>query len=94
LIQLTEERALLAKVLDGREHQTSPTITIGVENQLPQLAPFTLVTSEYRLGGVSGVIGVIGPTRMPYEKVAAIVEYTSRLMGELMTAGPKSGPLH
>jgi heat-inducible transcriptional repressor len=94
LIELTEERELLAKVLDGREHATSPTITIGVENQLPQLAPFTLVTSEYCLGGVSGVIGVIGPTRMPYEKVAAIVEYTSRLIGELMNPGPKPGALH
>jgi preprotein translocase subunit Sec63 len=29
------------------------------------------------------VLGVIGPTRMPYEKVAAIVEYTSNLMSEL-----------
>jgi heat-inducible transcriptional repressor len=86
LIELTEERELLARVLAGREHATSPTITIGVENELPQLAPFTLVTSEYKLGNVSGVIGVIGPTRMSYEKVAAIVEYTSRLIGQLMPA--------
>jgi heat-inducible transcriptional repressor len=59
-----------------------------VENELPQLAPFTLVTSEYRLGNLSGVIGVIGPTRMSYEKVAAIVEYTSRLIGQLMPPQP------
>ncbi|HSL70032.1 MAG TPA: heat-inducible transcriptional repressor HrcA, partial [Longimicrobiales bacterium] len=71
LIELTEERELLSRVLEGRDHDRTPTITIGVEHQLPQLAPFTLVTSEYRLGNVSGVIGVIGPTRMPYEKVAA-----------------------
>jgi heat-inducible transcriptional repressor len=91
LIELTEERELLAKVLAGREHEISPTITIGVENQLPQLSPFTLVTSEYRMGGVSGVIGVIGPTRMPYEKIAAIVEYSSRLIGELMAPGASTG---
>ena len=83
LIELTEERELLSRVLAGRAHQISPTITIGVENEEPQLAPFTLVTSEYRMSGVSGVIGVLGPTRMPYEKVAAIVEYTSRLIGDL-----------
>ena len=94
LIELTEERDLLAKVLSGREHEISPTITIGVEHQLPQLAPFTLVTSEYHLGGVSGVIGVLGPTRMPYEKVAAIVEYTSRLISELMTSGQRDPKLH
>jgi transcriptional regulator of heat shock response len=33
------------------------------------------------------VLGVIGPTRMPYEKVAAIVEYTSNLMSELVSPG-------
>ena len=94
LIELTEERELLSRVLEGRDHDRTPTITIGVEHQLPQLAPFTLVTSEYRLGNVSGVIGVIGPTRMPYEKVAAIVEYTSRLLSELATPGKRDPKLH
>jgi heat-inducible transcriptional repressor len=84
LIELTEERGLLAAALVGRDHAVSPTITIGVENGVPRLAQFTLVTSEYRLGNLKGVIGVIGPTRMPYEKVAAIVGYTSRLISELM----------
>jgi heat-inducible transcriptional repressor len=41
------------------------------------------VTSEYRFGNLRGVMGVIGPTRMPYEKVAAIVDYTSLLLSEL-----------
>lgn len=85
LIELTEERELLSRVLAGRSHEAMPVITIGAENEHPQLAGFTLVTSEYRLGNLSGVIGVIGPTRMPYEKVAAIVEYTSKLVTNLMS---------
>jgi heat-inducible transcriptional repressor len=89
LIELTEERSLLAAVLAGRAHTSAPTITIGLENGLPQLAAFTLITSEYRSGNLTGVIGVIGPTRMPYEKVAAIVGYTSQLVCELM---PADGP--
>ena len=64
------------------------TITIGTENPDPRLARFTLVTSEYRLGNLCGVVGVIGPTRMPYEKVAALVQYSSALMNEL--ANPPS----
>ncbi|HEX6559806.1 MAG TPA: heat-inducible transcriptional repressor HrcA [Longimicrobiales bacterium] len=83
LIELTEERELLADVLSAREHHQFPVITIGAENTDPRLNRFTLVTSEYRMGNVSGVLGVLGPTRMPYEKVAAIVEHTSRLMSEL-----------
>jgi heat-inducible transcriptional repressor len=83
LIELTEEKELLADVLVARPHDSAPTITIGGEHGQPQLQSLTLVTAEYRLGKVSGVLGVIGPTRMPYEKVAAIVEYTSNLMSEL-----------
>lgn len=83
LIELTEQKDLLTDVLTAREHDSTPTITIGGEHGNPKLQTLTLVTSEYRMGNVTGVLGVIGPTRMPYEKVAAIVEYTSNLMSEL-----------
>lgn len=82
LIELTEERELLADILHSRSHDHLPVITIGGENSDPRLSRFTLVTSEYKMGNVSGVLGILGPTRMPYEKVAAIVEHTSRLMSE------------
>ena len=83
LLELTEQRDLLKGMLTTRAHDQAPTITIGAENRDPRLDRFTLVTSEYRLGNLSGVLGVIGPTRMPYEKVAAIVQYSSALMTEL-----------
>ena len=60
------------------------TITIGSEHQDPKLAPFTLVTASYRLGALAGVIGVMGPTRLPYDKIVALVAHTSRLVGELL----------
>lgn len=84
LMELTEKRELLAAVLGDREHQTRLEITIGREHQHAELSKFTLVTSQYRSGGLSGVIGVIGPTRMPYENVAAIVERTSGLLSEML----------
>ncbi|HSJ14031.1 MAG TPA: heat-inducible transcriptional repressor HrcA [Longimicrobiales bacterium] len=83
LIELTEEPDLLGTLLAKRAHPGSSTITIGGEHRDPRLAPFTLITSEYRFGNLSGVLGVLGPTRMPYEKVAAIVEYASMLMSEI-----------
>ena len=42
------------------------------------------MTAEYRAGALIGVIGVIGPTRMPYEKVIPLVSHTSRLVTELL----------
>ena len=84
LIELTEQRALLADVLGNREHKGGLKITIGSENPEEALSDFTLVTAEYRVGRLKGVIGVIGPTRMPYDKVIAIVDYTSTLVNSVL----------
>ena len=50
----------------------------------PRLADFTLVTSSYQAGDLKGVIGVMGPTRMPYDKIIGLVEHTSRLVEGLL----------
>jgi len=83
LLEVTERRDLLREALAQR---TAPglTITIGSEHLDPKLATFTLVTSPYRSGPLSGVIGVLGPTRMPYDKIVALVDHTSRLVQELL----------
>lgn len=84
LIELTERRDLLHEVLLDRDHGGGIKITIGGEHETEALSDFTLVTAEYRLGGMTGVIGVIGPTRMPYEKVIAIVDQTSSLVNAIL----------
>ena len=83
LLDLTERRDLLRQAFEDH-HRRGLTITIGTENTDPQLTEFTLVTSSYRSGGLSGVIGVLGPTRMPYEKIIGLVEHTSRMVEGLM----------
>lgn len=85
LIELTEQRDVLADAVGRREHGAGNIrITIGGENDSSILSDFTLVTAEYRAGDLKGVIGVIGPTRMPYEKVVTIVEYTSSLVSRVL----------
>jgi heat-inducible transcriptional repressor len=84
LIDLTEQRDLLATAVGTREHGGQLKITIGEENDESVLSEFTLVTAEYSVGGLKGVIGVIGPTRMPYEKVVTIVDYTSSLVTKVL----------
>ncbi|MCE2942819.1 MAG: heat-inducible transcriptional repressor HrcA [Gemmatimonadota bacterium] len=84
VIALTETRARLADALRGRASGSGITITIGTEHGEPVLQPFTVVTAAYRSGPVSGVIGVIGPTRMPYDKVIALVRHTSQLVTDLI----------
>lgn len=84
LITLTETRTHLAELLRKRAQTPGVSITIGDEHGSQLLGGLTLVTAEYRSGSLSGVIGVIGPTRMPYEKVIALVTHTSSLVTDLL----------
>jgi heat-inducible transcriptional repressor len=83
LMEVTERRDLLREALAKRLGR-GLSITIGSEHRDATLAPFTLVTASYQLGPLTGVIGVMGPTRMPYDKIVALVDHTSRLVGELL----------
>lgn len=84
LLAFTEAPALIADVLRRRSPQPGITITIGNEHGDPRLDRFTIVTAEYHFGSLSGVIGVIGPTRMPYRKVISLVGHASRLVSDLL----------
>lgn len=84
LLELTEEPDALAAALEARR-RLGVNITIGGEHADPRLAGFTLITSSYRTGDAVGVIGVVGPTRMPYDKIVSLVDHTSRLVEDLLT---------
>ena len=84
LLALTETPARLAEAIRKRSAGQGINITIGNEHNDPDLEEFTVVTSEYQVGSLSGVIGVIGPTRMPYDKVISLVSHTSRLLTDLL----------
>jgi heat-inducible transcriptional repressor len=84
LVALTEKSEDLADLLRKRSDVGGITISIGAEHSDPRLQKFTVVTAQYHAAGLSGVIGVIGPTRMPYEKVISLVTHTSKLITELL----------
>jgi len=84
LVALTETREHLGDLLRARSDTPGITITIGNEHRDPKLENFTIVTAQYHSGSVAGVIGVIGPTRMPYDKVITLVTHTSRLLTDLL----------
>jgi heat-inducible transcriptional repressor len=83
LLSITERRERLREALAERRRDGLQ-ITIGAEHGDPELSSFTLVTSTYRRGGATGVIGVLGPTRMPYDKIIGLVEHTGRLVEGLL----------
>jgi heat-inducible transcriptional repressor len=57
-------------------------IFIGEESGYGMLEECSMVTAPYTVGGrILGVLGVIGPTRMAYDRVIPIVDATARLLG-------------
>jgi heat-inducible transcriptional repressor len=84
LLELTDTRAQLGEILRRRATAPGISISIGNEHGDRRLENFTIVTAEYSAGALSGIIGVIGPTRMPYEKVIALVRHTSLLVSDIL----------
>jgi len=60
-------------------------ITIGKENRFDQIINCSLVTSTYRVGKITGRIGIIGPTRMEYSKLVSLVDYTARTITDMLS---------
>ena len=64
-------------------------ITIGPENLAEELRDSSVVAARYDIGDdMSGIIGVVGPTRMDYSKVAARLSYIARGLGWVLSGKP------
>jgi heat-inducible transcriptional repressor len=90
LFQMFEEKGRLVKILNECISANSPEgvkIAIGSEVGVPGMRDFTLITSSYASSDhTTGVLGIIGPTRMEYERGISIVGYLGRLIGEMINA--------
>lgn len=82
LIGMLEAREHVAHLLSDRAPGTF--ITIGDEHESPELKNCSLLTSTYSVGNVSGVIGIIGPTRLPYSRLVPLVQYVANLTEEML----------
>ena len=61
-------------------------ITIGSENESPEMKDCSVVTATYKIGdNPIGSLGIIGPTRMNYSKVLAILGYMGQSLSEMLT---------
>jgi len=84
LMEVLEDRQAILCLLASRATEDGVTITIGSENPSESMRDCSLVTSVYEVGNVRGLIGVLGPTRMRYSKLACLVDYAAKLTGRLL----------
>jgi heat-inducible transcriptional repressor len=85
LIELIEEKRLLAELVSARGIKEGITIAIGKEIERGEMQSCSLVASSYKAGKVSGTIGIIGPTRMRYAKLVSLVDYTAKLLSDILS---------
>ncbi|MFZ9708921.1 MAG: heat-inducible transcriptional repressor HrcA [Steroidobacteraceae bacterium] len=87
LFEAFNEKRDFLHLLDQSLHAEGIQIFIGQESGYQELDDCSLVTAPYSGDdGIMGVIGVIGPTRMAYERVIPIVDITARLLGSALNS--------
>ena len=72
--------------LVSRDGGMEITIRIGPENGRPELNDCSIVTASYRLGDHStGTLGIIGPTRMNYNRVISVLDFMGRALSDVLS---------
>jgi heat-inducible transcriptional repressor len=86
LFELFEQKTELMRLLDVSSRAEGVRIFIGGDSQVVPYEELSVVTAPYEVDGrLVGTLGVIGPTRMAYERMIRIVDITARMVGNALT---------
>lgn len=87
LFEIFERRTSLMQLLDNSQRAEGIQIFIGGESGYLPLDECSMITAPYEADGqVVGTLGVIGPTRMAYERVIPIVDVTAKLLSNALSS--------
>lgn len=88
LFEDLEQKEQLISLLDGVRDGEGVRIFIGAETRLFSLSGSAVIAAPYMTGSqrVVGAIGVIGPARLNYARIIPLVDYTARVLGQVMNA--------
>jgi heat-inducible transcriptional repressor len=86
LFDVFDQKTSLLQLLDVSSHAQGVQIFIGGESTLVPIEEMSVVTAPYEVDGkIVGTLGVIGPTRMAYNRVIPIVDITARLLSTALS---------
>lgn len=86
LFELFEEKTQVMRLLDISSQADGVRIFIGGESQAVPFEELSVVSAPFEVDGeVVGTLGVIGPQRMPYERMIQIVDITAKLVGNALS---------
>ena len=89
---LFEEKAQLLRLLDISSQAQGVRIYIGGESHIVPVEELSIVSAPYAVDGqIVGTLGVIGPTRMHYDRMIQIVDITAKMVGNALSHQPPPG---
>lgn len=84
MLNLLESKQIVIHLFEQSESPGELSITIGEENRDEFIKYCSLITTSYHIGSVTGTLGVIGPTRMRYPKVIALVDFMAKVLTQVL----------
>jgi heat-inducible transcriptional repressor len=84
IIELIEDKDVIIHIMEksSESKKEEVYISIGSENLEKKLKEYSFVSKEYKFGESSGTLGIIGPKRMEYSRIVAIVDYLAKVLSE------------
>lgn len=84
IIELIEDKDVIIHIMEksSESKKEEVYISIGSENVEKKLKDYSFVSKEYKFGETSGTLGIIGPKRMEYSRIVAIVDYLAKVLSE------------
>lgn len=84
LMELLERKTIFSSILSQMSENERVRVVIGSENPESMMHDFSIVVGRYGMPKQSGTIGVIGPTRMPYDRAVSAIRFLSDTMSEMI----------
>jgi len=87
IIELIENKDIVVHIFENKHYNITKgevLVSIGSENEDLKLEEYSLVKKEYTVEDIHGTLGIIGPKRMEYQKVMAIVDYVSTILSSYL----------
>ncbi|MBN1398180.1 MAG: heat-inducible transcription repressor HrcA [Bacteroidetes bacterium] len=87
VIELIENEDIIVHLLEKHDElQKGFVVTIGSENKDETAKEYSFITGTYDAEGVTGRVGIIGPTRMNYSRVIPLVDYVAQTIAKMLSA--------
>jgi heat-inducible transcriptional repressor len=87
VIELVENKDIIIHIMDKNKNtvEDEVVITIGGENRDEKLSDYSMISKEYKVGDMTGTLGIMGPKRMDYSKIVAAVVYVAEQLTQELT---------